>query len=157
MRIRGHVGSRTEAKAPWGLQLPASDSYFHVIERGACFLQFDGAADAIRLETGDAVILPHGHPHRLSDAPGRKVVSLAEALEGQRDGVVRLGADGAPTDIICGAFRFDSAAGHPLLESLPPLMHLRGVRMQAVEYKERAERLAGLWLLDADLFWRSVS
>jgi AraC-like DNA-binding protein len=141
LRIRGHVGSRTEAKAPWGLQLPASDSYFHVIERGTCFLQLDGAADAIRLETGDAVILPHGHPHRLSDAPGRKVVSLARALESQRDGVVRLGANGAPTDIICGAFRFDSAVGHPLLESLPPLMHLRGVSTQAVEYKELAQRL----------------
>jgi AraC-like DNA-binding protein len=141
LRIRGHVGSRTEAKAPWGLQLPANDSYFHVIERGSCALQLDGAADAIRLETGDAVILPHGHAHRLSDAPGRKVVSLAKALQGQRDGVVRLGANGAATDIICGAFRFDSAAGHPLLESLPPLMHLRGVSMQAVESRELAQRL----------------
>jgi AraC-like DNA-binding protein len=141
LRIRGHVGSRTEAKAPWGLQLPPGDSYFHVIERGSCSLQLDGAADAIRLETGDAVILPHGHPHRLSDVPGRKVVSLAQALESQRDGVVRLGAKGAATDIICGAFRFDSAAGHPLLESLPPLMHVRGVSTRAVEYKELAQRL----------------
>jgi AraC-like DNA-binding protein len=140
LRIRGHVGSRTEARAPWGLQLPASDSYFHVIERGSCALQLDGAADAIRLETGDAVIIPHGHPHRLSDAPGRKVVSLAKALAGQRDGVVRLGGNGAATDIICGAFRFDSAAGHPLLESLPPLMHVRGPSTQAVEYKELAQR-----------------
>src|SRR5262245_32521266 len=121
LRIRGQVGSRTEAKAPWGLQLPQSDSYFHVIERGSCSLQLDGAVDAIRLEAGDAVILPHGHPHRLSDAPDRKVVPLAKALESQRDGVLRLGANGAATDIICGAFRFDSAAGHPLLESLPPL------------------------------------
>jgi AraC-like DNA-binding protein len=141
LRIRGHVGSRTEAKAPWGLQLPASESYFHVIERGSCSLQLDGAADAIRLETGDAVILPHGHPHRLSDALGRKVVSLEKALESQRDGVVRLGANGAATDIICGAFRFDSAAGHPLLEALPPLMHVRGASTQAVEYKELAQRL----------------
>src|SRR5262245_63218870 len=90
LRIRGQVGSRTEARGAWGLRLPKSDSYFHVIERGSCWLQLDAAKDAIRLDMGDAVILPHGHGHRLSDAPERKPVTLAEALATQRDGVVRL-------------------------------------------------------------------
>jgi hypothetical protein len=40
--------------------------YFHVIERGSCALQLDGACGAIRLETGDAVILPHGHAGELT-------------------------------------------------------------------------------------------
>jgi AraC-like DNA-binding protein len=136
LRIRGHVGSRTEAKGAWGLQLPASDSYFHVIERGNCWLQLNDAKGPIRLDTGDAVILPHGHAHRLSDAPGRKAMSLAKALETQCDGVVRLGSEGPMTGIVCGAFRFDGAAGHPLLESLPPLLHVSGAGMQAVELKE---------------------
>jgi AraC-like DNA-binding protein len=136
LRIRGHVGSRTEAKGAWGLQLPASDSYFHVIERGNCWLQLNDAKEPIRLDTGDAVILPHGHAHRLSDAPGRKATSLAKALETQCDGVVRLGSEGPMTGIVCGAFRFDGAAGHPLLESLPPLLHVSGAGMQAVELKE---------------------
>jgi AraC-like DNA-binding protein len=141
LRIRGHVGSRTEARGAWGLRLPQSDSYFHVIERGSCWLQLDSAKDAIRLDTGDAVILPHGHPHRLSDAPGRKPMPLAQALETQCDGVVRLGSQGPATNIVCGAFRFDGGAGHPLLESLPPLMHVPGASTQAVHHKEMVQRL----------------
>jgi len=140
LRVRGHVGSRTEARAPWGLQLPASDSYFHVIERGSCWLQLNGAPDPVRLETGEVVILPHGSAHRLSDSPGRKAVSLAQALEGQRDGVVRLGVDGPATGIVCGAFRFDGGVGHPLLESLPPVLHVQGAGTRAVEYKEMVQR-----------------
>jgi AraC-like DNA-binding protein len=140
LRVRGHVGSRTEAKGAWGLQLPASDSYFHVIERGSCWLELNDAKEPIRLEIGDAVILPHGHAHRLSDAPGRKTISLAQALERQRDGVVRLGSDGPATAIVCGAFRFDGGAGHPLLESLPPLLHVPSARTQALEYEEMVRR-----------------
>src|SRR5215510_2465844 len=78
LRIRGHVGSCTEARGAWGLRLPQSDSYFHLIERGSCWFQLDSAKNAVRLDTGDAVILPHGHPHRLSDAPGRKPIPLAQ-------------------------------------------------------------------------------
>jgi AraC-like DNA-binding protein len=140
LHVRGQVGSRTEAKAPWGLQLPVSESYFHVIERGSCWLQIDGTPNAIRLDTGDAVILPHGHAHRLTDAPGREVVSLERALESQQDGVVRLGSEGAATDIVCGMFRFDDAMGHPLLESLPALLHVQGASSQALEYKEMVLR-----------------
>ena len=140
LRVRGQVGSRTEAKGAWGLQLPASDSYFHVIERGSCWLQLNDAKEPIRLEIGDAVILPHGHAHRLSDAPGRKSITLAQALAQQTDGVVRLGSEGPATAIVCGAFRFDGGAGHPLLDSLPPLLYVPSARTQPLEYGEMVRR-----------------
>src|SRR5262249_41197988 len=85
LRIRGHVGLLTEAKGSWGLHLPKTDGYFHVVERSSCWLQLDDWREPVRLDSGDAVILPHGHAHRLSDAPGRKVMSLAEARGTQRD------------------------------------------------------------------------
>jgi AraC-like DNA-binding protein len=141
LRIRGNVGSRTEARGAWGLQLPAADSYFHVIERGNCWLQLDDAREPVRLDTGSAVILPHGHAHRLSDAPGRTPVSLAQALQSQRDGVVRLGSEGGLTSIVCGAFRFDGGAGHPLLESLPPLLHVPRRGPRALDHQELLQRI----------------
>jgi AraC-like DNA-binding protein len=141
LRIRGHVGSRTEARGAWGLQLPPSDSYFHVIERGNCWLQLDDAREPVRLGTGAAVILPRGHAHRLSDAPGRTPVLLAQALRTQRDGVVRLGSEGELTSIVCGAFRFDGGAGHPLLESLPPLLHAPRRGPQALDHQELLQRI----------------
>ena len=140
LRVRGQVGSRTEAKGAWGLQLPASNSYFHVIERGSCWLQLNDAREPIRLETGDAVILPHGHAHRLSDAPDRKTITLVQALAYHTDGVVRLGSEGPATGIVCGAFRFDGGAGHPLLDALPPLLHVPSARTQALEYGEMVRR-----------------
>src|SRR5262245_50522941 len=140
LRIRGHVGSRTEARGVWGLQLPKSDSYFHVIERGSCWLQLNEAKEPVRLDFGDAVILPHGHAHRLTDSPGRKPMSLARALERQKDGIVRLGNDGPVTGIVCGAFRFDGAAGHPLLESLPAVLHVPSTHAATLGDKELLQR-----------------
>lgn len=140
LRIRGQVGSRTEARGSWGLQLPASDSYFHVIERGSCWLQVEGDGPPVHLEIGDAVILPHGHAHRLTDAPAGKVISLTAALASQSDGVVSLGGAGPTTSIVCGAFRFDGGPGHPLLEALPPLLHVHSLHAPAGHYEEMAQR-----------------
>jgi hypothetical protein len=71
---------------------------------------------------------------------GGKPVSLAQALETQRDGVVRLGNQGALTSIVCGSFHFDGGAGHPLLESLPPLLHVPRLGTQAVDHKDLLQR-----------------
>lgn len=140
LRARGHVGSRTEATSPWGLHLTNADSYFHVIEQGRCWLQLDGAADAVCLNAGDAVILPHGHDHRLFDSPGQATLPIEDVLAEQPDGIVRIGGGGAATAIICGTFRFDCSEGHPLLESLPAVMRVCGEHTQVLGWREMLQR-----------------
>jgi hypothetical protein len=89
-------------------------------------VQLEGAASAPQqLEQGDFVIFPHGHGHVISDAPGRAHRPAAEVYGGQPEGVVRIGGKGHVTEFICGDFTFEGARGHPLLEALPDMLHVK--------------------------------
>jgi len=50
------------------------------------------------------------------------------------------GGEGAETQLVCGSFRLERADAHPLLEFLPPLLHLRPAENAAAEWMEATLR-----------------
>ena len=129
LRLRGRVFCRSEMSAPWGMRLPAGEyAHFHVIERGEAWLRLSGEAAAVRLESGDLVIVPHGRGHALGDSPEARAVPLELLRESSPEGphLLRSGGGGAETRMICGSFEFASASENPLLLALPPLVVVRG-------------------------------
>ncbi len=136
VHLGGSLYFRSELRAPWGLEVPASDAaQFHVIRAGSCWLRpsVAGGFDAMALSAGDIVVLPHGDAHVVADGPATPAVPLQELLahvpEGERDPVhapLRIGGDGAQADLICGFFSFDHGSAHPLLSVLPPVLSIRG-------------------------------
>jgi anti-anti-sigma regulatory factor len=45
LRLKGRVFCRCELSTPWAIGLSAGDlSHFHIIQRGTCWLRFDGEA-----------------------------------------------------------------------------------------------------------------
>ena len=117
LRLRGRLFCRCEFSAPWGLGIAEGDfSHFHIIERGTCWLQLQGEADAIELEEGDLLLVTRGRGYRLSDAPDTPPVPLADLFGSARGGpraVLRHGGGGRAASLICGAFEF----GGPLAKS----------------------------------------
>ena len=144
VRLRSRVFCRSELKAPWGLALKRSDyAHFHVIERGGAWLRIEGQ-EPVALAGGDLVVVPHGTGHTLTDSPATKARPLAE-MAGRRAGeagcvVMRGGGEGAETQLVCGSFRFERREAHPLLELLPPLVHLRPAQTPAAEWLEATLR-----------------
>jgi AraC-like DNA-binding protein len=66
-------------------------------------------------------------------------------MVGQRTGeggcaVMRGGGGGAETRLVCGSFRLERREVHPLLELLPPLIHLRPAETPAAEWLEATLR-----------------
>lgn len=53
---------------------------------------------------------------------------------------MRGGGEGAETRLVCGSFRFERRDAHPLLELLPPLIHLRPAEAPAAEWLEATLR-----------------
>src|SRR5438067_13484344 len=70
LELKGWLSSRRELAPPWRYDFVASqDSMFHVLSFGGAYLQVEGEAEPIRVEDGDVVLFPTGHPHSLYDDP----------------------------------------------------------------------------------------
>jgi len=130
LRLSGGVYFRCELTAPWGMDIgQTSVAEFHVVARGRCWLKLAGEELPICLEAGDVVVFPHGHAHVLLDAP-ESLALPAEVLIGSQKiehyGPVVYGGGGVPANILCGYFEFDRKIHSPLLDALPPFIHIKG-------------------------------
>ena len=123
LRMDSSLYTRSEFTAPWGLELPAMPGHvmFHAVTSGRCFLEVVGEAPR-PLQPGDLALVPHGEGHRLVSEPGQGaagIFDLPREVVSERYEVLRLGGGGAPTSMMCGVVRFDSAAAHHLVALLP--------------------------------------
>ncbi|KYG06824.1 hypothetical protein BE21_32595 [Sorangium cellulosum] len=127
LRLESVSYFRLELTAPWALRFPPGGRGIHIITRGSCWLEVDGPRPPVALTSGDLLVMPSGRGHVLRDArKPRKAVPIEDLVRSASPGrAVEHGGDGVPTTIVCGQFRFGTL-GHPALEALPPVLHLRG-------------------------------
>jgi AraC-like DNA-binding protein len=146
VRMRSNVYGRMELTAPWGLRVDfgaQGHPSFYVVSRGTCWLELDGVADAIPLTGGDFLLLPKGRPHVIRDRPGSPPIPIKDLLagcaapgEGVNGPVLRHGGGGTPTSLVAGCFWFESEGGMPLIDALPPLIHIKGDEGSPVRWLE---------------------
>lgn len=117
MRTGRPSSNRLQVGEPWRYRFaPYDGAGFHVLLRGTGWLVPDGG-EPVRLAAGDAVLVPHGAAHVLSDAPrGDGAVPFERAVP-DPDG---------PVDFLCGKYRLDRSRTHPVLAGLPEIVHLPG-------------------------------
>jgi len=122
-------------RAPWGIQLGASSAaHFHAVRTGTCWVKV--GQQAIFLEAGDFVVLPHGDAHAVSDAADSRAVPAEELLSSVNRNTawhVNLGKEGVISEIICAGFIYTQGVHDPLLNLLPPMIHLRGSETASLE------------------------
>lgn len=130
VRVRSTVYCRSVMRAPWGFGVEAhGNPAFHLVTSGRAWLQIDGAPDQEELAPGDLVVLPAGPRHWLRDDPRSPTRELEDILASSPPDAhhrLRHGGGGAPTRLLCGGFALDGAGSHPILDSLPPQLIVRG-------------------------------
>ncbi|WP_328940328.1 AraC family transcriptional regulator [Streptomyces sp. NBC_00250] len=136
--------------APWGQQftpVPGSAG-FQVILEGSCWL-LPSDAEPVQLGKGDVVFLPHGNGHTLADSPETPVTTPACGPDGHdlydayaSDSVDRSGDGGPATVVLCGAYQLNPSRTHPLLLTLPGLIHLPADSHQHPELRSAVALLA---------------
>ena len=100
---------------------PFAGAGFHVLLKGPCWL-FTAGAEPIALTPGDVVFLRNGIGHTLTDDPATAPPPVAAA---PLSAVGASRSDGpATTVLLCGAYQFDRQRTHPLLDTLPEVIHL---------------------------------
>ena len=130
LELRATLYFRAELSAPFSIAVPEDRQFirFHVASEGTCCIALP-SGESEHLAAGDIVLVPHGAAHVLSDSAGTRSVPLGNVLEESAfDGTGPLvyGGGGARTVIVCGYFAFAHEIVHPVIASLPPLVHVRG-------------------------------
>jgi len=131
LELKGWLSSRRELASPWRYDFAASkDSMFHVLNYGEAYLQVEDEIEPIRVEDGDVLLFPTGHPHSLYDDPTSPLTRLVHLDYNPQHGyqvVNREGEEPKPL-LLCGAFHFEVPTGFPLLQRLPKLIHIPGIQ-----------------------------
>lgn len=130
LRLDGVEYGRCVMQAPWAIAFPASrEARFHFVARGGCWLKLPDA-DWVRLNAGDAALLPRGGFHVLAsepDVPTMDIDALARVPVSENIYLVKTEHDGdadpeASTVMFCGSLRFNLDPLHPLLAMMPDMM-----------------------------------
>jgi AraC-like DNA-binding protein len=128
VRLSTSLLSKAHFREPWAVHTAgARTAIFHTLVRGSCWLRPDDEPGALRLRTGDVVIVSRGDAHVMCSDPNRPPVAVASLEpESQTGGVPTFqhGGVGAETLVICGTFRLEHDAGASLLDQLPPFVHV---------------------------------
>jgi AraC-like DNA-binding protein len=138
VRMTGAIFINAEFSAPWGFESPPARRLAPVLAPGAerliiYHLVTEGEASArmggmrpLSLAAGDVVIIPHGHPHTLSNGSPASLLDLA-GLDRLRSGdlsTVRYGGGGERTRFVCGFLGCERRAERLFLAGLPPVLRI---------------------------------
>lgn len=132
--VAGTIFSQARFGTPWSVHTdPLPSGIFHVIVSGQAHVQLDGAGESTPLATGDIVLMPHGDGHVMASDPKADPIPIASIAQrvpecsiAKVDYPGRMGGDGkGQCSILCGTIRFADELGHPLVQLLPRLIHMR--------------------------------
>ena len=126
IRLRGELVYTAHLGAPWGIRFAAGPAHFHFVEEGTVWV-IPSEADAVRVNAGDLVLLPHGRGHTIAhtaDAPAEAMAALAPRHFDRDDLTLRLGGDGASTRMVGGFFGFEGSTLPAITSALPTVIHI---------------------------------
>jgi AraC-like DNA-binding protein len=157
VRLRGALFYYIDGSSPWMVEAPPAREIisgimpgsehlieFHGVIEGSCWAGIVGGPP-LRLDARDVILFPHGDPHVMSSAPGMRPPTVdkevyfaprppqlpyALSLRGSEITTARLdGGGGDHTVLVCGFLGLDARPFNPLLEALPPMLHVAGATL----------------------------
>jgi hypothetical protein len=109
LRLSNATYGRSELTAPWGIQIPFKEGVrFHFVAEGRCLM--------------------HGSAHEIandSTCRARPLAELEPTLVGNGTYRLTAGGGGERSLIVCCTIGFEGPTANPLLEMLPPIIHVR--------------------------------
>jgi len=144
VRLTGAVYFDITAREPWVAASPPVSSIcgqvmpefehviaFHIMMDGWCWAQLaDESRPEVRLEAGDAVVFVRGDAHVMSTEPGERAAPDFSMYYRPKDRPLpfifnEFGGKGAASRFVCGYLGCDARPFNPVLDALPPLLHVR--------------------------------
>jgi AraC-like DNA-binding protein len=134
LRLEGAIFLRGEYTEAWAYEsLPARDAtmilapqadrviLFHVVAKGRAWIETT-PGERLWAEAGDVIVLPYGDAHRMGGELDAELIPIANILDPppwSEMPVIRSGAGGTQTDIVCGYLTCEDPLFDPRLRALP--------------------------------------
>jgi hypothetical protein len=125
----------------------------YAVVSGRCSLALEGLSDTWNMEAGDWFLLPSGKPFRLASDLTVAPVDFHALIAGAKTGGVITHNRGGSCFLIGGYFVLDSSHADMLLNTLPPVVHIRreadrgGLRWSLEQMREEARDQQPGWSL----------
>jgi AraC-like DNA-binding protein len=136
LRISGAIFLRAEYTEPWAYEAvdgpttaallhpgAANVVLFHLVAKGRCWITVDDG-EQHWADAGDVIVLPYGDQHRMGGSEPAECVSIMTFMQPppwDAFPVLRLGAGGQRTDVVCGYIHCDDPLFDPAVRTLPPV------------------------------------
>jgi len=129
LHLTGALYCRSDAGAPWGVELPALPGYLTlpVVLSGSCILEV--GEERFPLAAGSAALLTRGATHRMLSAEGVEATPLFDIPADQisdRYERMTFGGDGPRTRVAYAALRTDDVLTRRLVAELPDVIVVDG-------------------------------
>ena len=85
LELESNIYFRAELSSPFSIAVPENANVvrFHIVSAGRCWVQVAGE-NAVELESGDLLMIPHGLGHVLSDRVQAETEPLPEVFGFER-------------------------------------------------------------------------
>jgi AraC-like DNA-binding protein len=97
----------------------------YAVVSGQCWLSLEGVPEPLLLTAGDCFLLPRGRPFSLSTNLSLTPVDYRVFLEALKNGDAMAPYEGGAHYIVGGHFALSGSHADILLNSLPPIVHIR--------------------------------
>ncbi len=132
IRLKSCVYFARSFWAPWAMRLEGGAvAQFHVVLRGPCV--FEAAGRVFQAAPGDVFLFPRGEAHVLADSPGRDAVAGSDFMGSLQAGRPLFAEGEMATELICGHYEYRNDTGHPLIDELPAVIHVKSFETYAPE------------------------
>lgn len=126
--LRANLYFRAELGKQFAIEVPENSQFvrFHLAGPGSAWIGLP-SGESTYFSEGDLVLIPHGNAHVLANYPDSPALPLEDVLalaDTSHVGCMRYGEDAGATQLICGHFSFDASIVHPIVSTLPPLIHI---------------------------------
>ena len=127
--IQTNLYFRATFSTPFSVAVPADSRRirFHLGCRGTSWIGLP-SGEHTTYGLGDLILVPHGSAHVLADGPETPALPLEDVLKlahSEHVGCIAYGGHGRQVELVCGHFGFNEEIVHPIVESLPSLIHIK--------------------------------
>ncbi|CCV13947.1 AraC family transcriptional regulator [Mesorhizobium sp. STM 4661] len=133
LKPRSYITAGFNAGGDWSLRLDdlAGRIKCYAVVSGGCWLLLEEDGEPLKLVTGDCFVLPSGRHVRIASDLALDATLASEALSPDRDGETVTYNGGGDVLLVGSRFEVSGRHANELLQTLPPVIHLRRAEEQA--------------------------
>ena len=132
IRLKGCVYFARDFWSPWAMQMEGGAvAQFHVVLRGQCVIESKGRKWIGA--PGDVFLFPRGQTHTIADEQYRTAVRGQDFMQSLETNDPLFAEGEEQTQLICGHYEYRTNTGHPLIEELPAVIHIKSFESYSPE------------------------